>query len=118
MPRGMWIKMLFFAFLGELILNVMPCFLLVLGLKIKGFVRSDPVSFRKMCRLTIACLRGDFGGDPSYILSFLGRYGRSAISFNMLISPHYPKGWVLSEYLTVSELKEGLAFLRSIKKPS
>lgn len=53
MPQGTWIKMLFFAFLGGLILNIMPCVLPVLGLKIKGFVRSDPVGFRAMCRLTI-----------------------------------------------------------------
>ena len=44
-------KMLFYAFIGGLILNIMPCVLPVIALKILGFVgesRSDPRHMRKL----------------------------------------------------------------------
>ncbi len=47
---SLW-KMLFYAFIGGLILNVMPCVLPVIALKIVGFVgeaRNDPRHVRKL----------------------------------------------------------------------
>jgi thiol:disulfide interchange protein len=49
-PAGLW-QMLLYAFLGGLILNVMPCVLPVIALKILGFVsqaRDDPARARKL----------------------------------------------------------------------
>jgi len=50
LSQPLW-KMLFYAFIGGLILNVMPCVLPVIALKILGFVgeaRSDPRHVRKL----------------------------------------------------------------------
>jgi thiol:disulfide interchange protein DsbD len=49
-PQPLW-QMLFFAFIGGLILNIMPCVLPVIALKILGFVseaRSAPRRVRKL----------------------------------------------------------------------
>lgn len=48
--KGNWLKMLFFAFLGGLILNAMPCVLPVLALKLR--VLHSSLSFRKTCLFT------------------------------------------------------------------
>ncbi|MGH7951762.1 MAG: protein-disulfide reductase DsbD domain-containing protein, partial [Limisphaerales bacterium] len=50
MPAPFW-QMLFFAFIGGLILNIMPCVLPVIALKILGFVseaRSEPRRVRNL----------------------------------------------------------------------
>ncbi len=50
LSQSLW-KMLFFAFIGGLILNVMPCVLPVIALKILGFVgeaRNDPKHVRQL----------------------------------------------------------------------
>ena len=50
LAQPLW-KMLFYAFIGGLILNVMPCVLPVIALKILGFVsesKSDPRHIRKL----------------------------------------------------------------------
>jgi thiol:disulfide interchange protein len=49
-PQSLW-RMLLFAFIGGLILNIMPCVLPVIALKILGFVseaRSEPRRVRKL----------------------------------------------------------------------
>ena len=49
-PPALW-RMLIFAFIGGLILNIMPCVLPVIALKILGFVseaRSDPRHVRRL----------------------------------------------------------------------
>ena len=51
LPSPLLRQMLFYAFLGGLILNIMPCVLPVIALKILGFVgeaRSDPRRVRKL----------------------------------------------------------------------
>ena len=50
-PKGSLAKMLFYAFLGGLILNIMPCVLPVIALKILGFVnqsKEDPARVRML----------------------------------------------------------------------
>lgn len=47
-----WVRMLFFAFLGGLLLNVMPCVLPVLGLKLKGLTYHSPALFKRVCAIT------------------------------------------------------------------
>jgi len=50
LPQPLW-RMLLYAFIGGLILNIMPCVLPVIALKILGFVgesRSDPRHVRKL----------------------------------------------------------------------
>lgn len=47
MPEN-WLKLLLFAFLGGLILNVMPCVFPVLGIKIMGFVNQAGSDSRKV----------------------------------------------------------------------
>jgi thiol:disulfide interchange protein len=49
-PQSLW-QMLFYAFIGGLILNLMPCVLPVIALKILGFVseaKSEPCRVRKL----------------------------------------------------------------------
>ena len=58
-------------------------------------------------------LRGDFTrGDP-VLMMFLRKYGRSAIPFNLVIHSNHPKGVVLSEHLSVTELKEAIHFVEN-----
>lgn len=49
---GKFWQMLSFAFLGGIILNIMPCVLPVLGLKLKGLASVYPFLLRKMFLLT------------------------------------------------------------------
>ena len=55
-----WIKMLFFAFLGGVILNLMPCVLPVLGLKLKGLTQNPLISFRQSCFATFSGIMSGF----------------------------------------------------------
>jgi thiol:disulfide interchange protein len=57
----------------------------------------------------VVCLRGDFTRAPESLMVFLRKYGRSAIPFNLIISAQCPKGIVLSERLTLTEMLEALA---------
>lgn len=55
--RG-WLTMFLFAFLGGIILNVMPCVLPVLGMKLKTLTQTSGM-FRKVCLVTTGgCLVG------------------------------------------------------------
>ncbi len=58
--KNIWLEMILFAFLGGLILNIMPCVLPVIGLKMKSFVQTDPRRFRAMCRNTIMGIMSGF----------------------------------------------------------
>lgn len=46
-----WIRQLFYAFVGGLILNIMPCVLPVISLKILGFVNQSGSDLRKVRQL-------------------------------------------------------------------
>ena len=46
-------------------------------------------------------------------MMFLRKYGRSAIPFNLVIHANHPKGVVLSENLTVSDLLHAVAFVET-----
>lgn len=60
----------------------------------------------------VVCLRGDFTRGDREIMVFLRKYGRSAIPFNMIISATHPKGVILSESLSVSEVVEAMEFIQ------
>lgn len=55
-----WWFMLALAFLGGAILNVMPCVLPVLGLKLKGLVSTRPELFRQSCLWTVGGILSGF----------------------------------------------------------
>jgi thiol:disulfide interchange protein len=52
-PMALLIQMLFYAFLGGLILNIMPCVFPVIALKILGFVQQSKEEPKKVFRLGI-----------------------------------------------------------------
>ena len=58
-PANLWAK-LWAAFLGGLILNVMPCVLPVIALKIFGFVKQAKEEPRRIFRLGLAFVAGVF----------------------------------------------------------
>jgi thiol:disulfide interchange protein len=72
-----WIKNLFSAFLGGLILNVMPCVLPVLGLKLKGFVAVGQAAFRQGCVFSALGILSTFflmGGTLAVLKEGLGAH--------------------------------------------
>src|SRR6202023_144380 len=58
-PRGIF-TFLFFGFIGGLILNLMPCVLPVISLKIFGFVQQAGQSRQKVLRSGLAFVAGIF----------------------------------------------------------
>jgi thiol:disulfide interchange protein len=57
-----WWFMLGCAFLGGLILNIMPCVLPVLALKLKGLTQQGPDMFRSICLVTTGGIITGFWG--------------------------------------------------------
>ncbi len=57
-----WWFMLGCAFLGGLILNIMPCVLPVLALKLKGLTQQGPDMFRSICLVTTGGIVTGFWG--------------------------------------------------------
>ncbi|MBM3632052.1 MAG: hypothetical protein FJX00_03680, partial [Alphaproteobacteria bacterium] len=57
-----WWFMLGCAFLGGLILNIMPCVLPVLALKLKGLTQQGPDMFRSICLVTTGGIMTGFWG--------------------------------------------------------
>lgn len=69
-PVSLW-KMLLFAFIGGLILNVMPCVLPVIALKILGFVseaQSKPAHIRKLGIIYTLGVMASFFGLAALII--------------------------------------------------
>jgi thiol:disulfide interchange protein len=60
MPRLRLVKYLLFAFLGGLLLNVMPCVLPVITIKIYGFINQAGRSRRRIAQLGLAYCAGVF----------------------------------------------------------
>ncbi len=59
-PRGVLLRFLFFGFIGGLILNLMPCVLPVISLKIFGFIQQAGQSRARILRSGLAFIAGIF----------------------------------------------------------
>lgn len=70
-----WMNMLFFAFLGGLLLNIMPCVLPVLGLKLRGLTAQSPVGL--LGTMTTAGILFGFWILAGIIIVFKVFFGRT-----------------------------------------
>jgi suppressor for copper-sensitivity B len=81
----------------------------------KRIFRSPAVQ-EALTKPHVVCLRADYSRGSPEILGLLKQYGRAAIPFNLVISQNYPKGIILSEILTESELLNALKIIQKVHK--
>jgi suppressor for copper-sensitivity B len=80
-------------------------------------VFKNPKVQQVLTQSKVVCLRGDFTRADPTLMMFLRKYGRSAIPFNLVIGAKYPKGVILSESLSISEVLDAIKFVQDPKNP-
>ena len=60
----------------------------------------------------VVCMRADWTESSSLITTFLKRFNKAGIPFNVVFGPGFPKGLVLSELLTEKGIRQALQRVR------
>lgn len=74
----------------------------------KRWVLNAPVIQDRLSAANLITMRGDWSKPNPQISSFLKKFGRAGIPFNVVIGPQAPKGIILPEILTIEAVLHAL----------